>query len=56
MKNKKLLVGTFYRPPNSTPLILADIENSIGLAIDTGIQDVVILGDFNLNFLNTQSK
>ena len=56
IKNKKLLVGTFYRPPNSTPLILADIENSIGLAIDTGIQDVVILGDFNLNFLNTQSK
>ena len=56
IKNKKLLVGTFYRPPNSTPLILADIENSIGLAIDTGIQNVVILGDFNLNFLNTQSK
>ena len=38
------------------PLILADIENSIGLAIDTVIQDVVILGDFNLNFLNTQIK
>ena len=27
IKNKKLLVGTFYRPPNSTSLILADIEN-----------------------------
>ena len=45
IKNKKLLVGTFYRPPNYTLLILADIENSIGLPIDTGIQDVVILGD-----------
>ena len=29
---------------------------SIDLAIDIGIQDVVILGDFKLNFLNTQSK
>ena len=56
IKYKNILVGTFYRPPNCTPLILADIENSIGLAIDTGIQDVVILGDFNLNFLNIQSK
>ena len=56
IKNKKILVGTFYRPQKSTPLILADNENSIGLAIDTGIQDVVILGDFNLNFLNIQSK
>ena len=56
IKDKKLRVGTFYRPPNSTPLILADIENSIDLATDTGIQDVVILGDFNLNFFNTQSK
>ena len=56
IKNTKILVGTFYRPPNPTPLILADIENSIGLAIDTGIQDVVILGDFNLIFFNIQSK
>ena len=56
INNKKILVGTFYRPPNSTPLILADIDNLIGLAIDTGIQDVLILGDFNLHFLNIQSK
>ena len=56
IKNKKIPVGTFYRPQNSTPLILADIENYNGLAIDTGLQDVVILGDFNLNFLNIESK
>ena len=38
-----MLVGTFYDPLNSTTLILADIANSIGLAIDTSVQDVVIL-------------
>ena len=54
--NKRVLVGTFYRPPNSLPLILSDIENSIGLAVDTGISDIVILGDFNLDMLATQSQ
>ena len=56
VRNKRVLVGTFYRPPNSLPLILSDIENSIGLAVDTGISDIVILGDFNLNMLATQSQ
>ena len=37
VRNKRVLVGTFHRPPNSLPLILSDIENSIGLAVDTGI-------------------
>lgn len=56
IKNRKLLLGTFYRPPSSTPLILSDIENSIGMAVDTGINDIVITGDFNLNIANSQSK
>lgn len=56
IRNRKILVGTFYRPPNSTPQTLIDIENSIGLAVDTGISDIVILGDFNLNILNLQSN
>ena len=56
VRNKRVLVGTFYRPPNSLPLVLSDIENSIGLAVDTGISDIVILGDFNLNMLATQSQ
>ena len=56
VRNKTILVGTFYRPPNSHPLILNDIENSIGLAVDTGISDIVILGDFNLNMLAIQSQ
>ena len=55
-RNKKILVGTFYRPLNSTPLVLNEIENSIGLVVDTGITDIVILGDFNLKMLNTKSE
>ena len=56
VRNKRVLVGTFYRPPNSFPLISYDIENSIDLAIDTGISDIVILGDFDLNMLATDRK
>ncbi|MEW8548517.1 MAG: reverse transcriptase family protein [Candidatus Thiodiazotropha sp.] len=56
IKNRKLLVGTFYRPPSSSPQVLIDIENSIGLAVDTGITDIVITGDFNLNMINPQSE
>ena len=47
--NKKILFGTFYRPPNSTSLTLTNIETSIGLAIDANIPDVIITGDFNLD-------
>ena len=36
-------------------LYFQTFENSIGMAVDTGIADIVILGDFNLNVLNAQS-
>ena len=52
--NKKILFGTFHRPPNSTSLTLTNIETSIGLAIDANIPDVVITGDFNLD-INKQA-
>lgn len=51
---KHILVGLFYRPPNSDASYITNIEDSIGLAIDTGISEVIITGDFNLNFLNPQ--
>ena len=56
IKNRKLLVGTVYRPPSSSPQVLTDIKSSIGLAVDTGITDIVITGDFNLNMINPQSE
>ena len=58
LHGKRLLVGTYYRPPNSDIAVLTNIENSIDLAIDTEISDIIILGDFNLdmNKPNTSNK
>ena len=47
--NKKQLIGTFYRPPNSTNATLSSIEDSIGLAFDSNIQNILTIGDFNLD-------
>ncbi|MEW8542945.1 MAG: endonuclease/exonuclease/phosphatase family protein, partial [Candidatus Thiodiazotropha sp.] len=55
LRNKHILFGVFYRPPNSTAMYHSTIEDSIHLAIDTGIQDVVITGDFNYNLLSDQT-
>ena len=55
IRNRKLLVGTFYRPPNPLQTVLSNIENSIGLAVDTGIADIIITDDFNLNVINPSS-
>ena len=42
---KKVLIGTFYRPSNSPNDTMTQIENSVGLALDTNIQDILIIGD-----------
>ena len=55
-KNKKLLIGTLYKPPTAFPVVLSDIENSIGLTIDTGVEDIVMTGDLNLDMLNQHSR
>ncbi|MCG8046489.1 MAG: reverse transcriptase domain-containing protein [Candidatus Thiodiazotropha endolucinida] len=54
--NKHILFAVFYRPPNSDASYLSLIEDSIALAIDTGISDIVITGDFNLNTLSPQTS
>ena len=46
--NKRILIGTFYRPPNSDNNYFSKIEDSIGLAIEAGINDIIVSGDFNL--------
>ena len=55
LHSKRLLVGTFYQPPNSDSTILTHIENSIDLARDTDISEIIILGDFNLDMNKTSS-
>ena len=49
------MFGVFYRPPNSDSIYYGTIKDSIHLAVDTGINDIIITGDFNLNVLNNPS-
>ena len=49
--HRKFLHGTFYRPPNSPGQTLSAIEDLIGLAFDSNINDVFFTGDFNLDTL-----
>ena len=41
LHNRRILVGTFYRPPNSENIVLSNIENSIDLAVDTKVGKVL---------------
>lgn len=54
IKHKHILFGLFYRPPNSDSTYFTSIEDSVHLAVDTGIQDIVVTGDFNFNMLSAQ--
>ena len=56
IKQKRLLFGLFYRPPNSDQFYHSAVEDSIHLAVDTGIKDIVVSGDFNYNMLNDTTK
>ncbi|XP_053388703.1 uncharacterized protein LOC128551811 [Mercenaria mercenaria] len=51
-KTKRILFGTFYRPPNTTAPEHSLIEDCIHLAVDTGIPDIIVTGDFNINMQN----
>ena len=51
LKAKIVLLSVFYRPPN-----LLHIENSIDLAYDSNIGNIMITGDFNLNYLDDSNK
>ena len=55
LSNKKHLKGTFYRPPNSPKAVLSSIEDSISLALDTNIQNILLTGDFNFDTLKETS-
>ena len=54
--SRNVLYGVFYRPPNADSVYNSLIENSVSLAVDTGISDIIIMGDFNWNSLHNQSK
>ena len=52
LNHKHILFGLFYRPPRAEHF--SSIEDSIHLAMDNGIQDIIITGDFNYDMLNPQ--
>ena len=56
LKQTRILFGLFYRPPYSDALYLSAIEDSISLALDTQISNIIVTGDFNLNVLNTHKS
>ena len=56
LQNKHMLFGLFYRPPNSPASTLDKIEQSIDLAIDTNTNDIVITGDFNIDFSSNRNN
>ena len=47
-----MFYGVFYRPPNSSAMYTSLLEYSIGLAVDTNITDIIIMGDFNLSIMD----
>ena len=54
--HKHILFCLFYRPPNSDANYYTNIENSLALDVDTGLTDIIITGDVNLNLLNPQTS
>ena len=50
------MFGLFYRPSNADAVYYSAVEDSIHLASDSGIHDIVITGDFNFNMFNSQSS
>ena len=50
------MLGHFYRPPNSCSQTDNNIEQSIDLVINTGNNNIIITGDFNLNTSQSSSK
>ena len=47
VKCKRILVGGFYKPPNSSPDYFELLKESIDRACNTDIIDIIITGDFN---------
>ena len=55
-RNHPVLIGTFNRPPDSLNYTFDLIEHSIDLAVDTGVNAIVVLCDFNEDQLKPQNN
>jgi hypothetical protein len=52
VNKSNILFGLFYRPPDSNPGMWDLINLSIENALNSGVDNIVISGDFNENLLN----
>ena len=58
-KSKSILLGTFYRPPGTSMYLTADFNatfNEMLLKCSNENKEVIVLGDFNVNYLNNNIK
>ena len=49
IKRKRILVGGFYKPPNSNTDYFDLLKESVDRACSTDIPEIIITGDFNCN-------
>ncbi|MEW8545561.1 MAG: reverse transcriptase family protein [Candidatus Thiodiazotropha sp.] len=56
VKSKKILIGGFYRPPNSTVDYFNMILESIDRAFNTNVNDIIITGDFNYDMSSSENN
>ena len=57
-KSRGVLIGTFYRPPNTSKYHDSDFMSKLEVEISTATstdKEVIILGDFNCDLLPTRS-
>ena len=54
--HKHILFGLFYRPPSSDEHYYTNMEDSFGLAVDTGITEIIVHGDFNFNMVSPTGR
>ncbi|MCG7875097.1 MAG: endonuclease/exonuclease/phosphatase family protein, partial [Candidatus Thiodiazotropha endolucinida] len=56
IKSKPVLIGGFYRAPNSNADYFNLIRESVDRAYNTNIPDIIITGDFNIDMSQNNSN
>jgi hypothetical protein len=54
--DKKILVGTIYRPPDEPNAYWNKLQENLEQAKDSGISTIIVTGDLNCNLLNPKNK
>jgi len=54
--NRRVCLGTFYRPPSDNVDIVDTLFNSLCLLNSSLFSNLILLGDFNVNYLDSTSS